>query len=440
MTTIAQYLGKATDCPACGHSHRVGVRAVQVSPTAIQELPELTARLGLDPRPIVVHDARTRAAAGVEVLQAFASRGTPCTEVLVPDPADGNPICDDITRDALRPRIPEHGLLVAVGSGVVTDLVKWIATDADRPFVAVPTAASMNGYTSSNIAPTIRRVKSLLPGKEAVALATTPQVLQRAPAAMTAAGLGDVLAKPVSTADWLLNRVLFGDYYCPVCADLIRDIEPVYMTAPEQIGSGSPAGIQALFEAIVLTGISMTMAGTSSPASGGEHLIGHTLDMMAMRDGCRHDLHGRQVGVATIFCAALYDAILARVPHTFRAGTTRTDPAFWQELAPAVEAKHVLKRQRQEQAAEALRHTVRWDDLCATLRTHYRPPEVIKDVLRRAGAAHRLADIGVPRERFLAAALHAHEVRERYTVLELARTVGVLPELAEDLVDRWLLA
>jgi glycerol-1-phosphate dehydrogenase [NAD(P)+] len=442
MKTIAQYLGKTTDCLACGRRHRVGVREVTLAATAIDDLPDLTDKLGLDRRAIIVHDVNTRAVAGVDVLRAFTEHARDATEVLIPQPpGGGDPVCDDRTREALRLRLPDQGLLVAVGAGVVNDLVKWIAADAGRPYVVVPTAASMNGYTSANIAPTINGVKCLLPGREAVAVVTTPQILQAAPTAMTAAGLGDVLAKPVSTADWMLNRILFNEYYCPVCADLIHEIEPVYMAAPEQIAAGTASGIEALFEAIILTGFSMTMAGTSSPASGGEHLISHTLDMMAIRDGCRHDLHGRQVGVATVFCAALYEEILRLSPPTFRSGVTHTDPTFWRGLTKGVEEKHVLKRQRQEQAADTLRNRAGcWEEIRATLPALYRPPQVIKDVLRRAGAAHRLADIGVSRERFVAAALHAHESRERYTVLELARCVGLLPDAAGDVVDRWLLA
>jgi glycerol-1-phosphate dehydrogenase [NAD(P)+] len=440
MKTVAQYVGTAMDCSACGRRHQVGVREVRLAPTAIGDLPDLIVRLGLDRQAIVVHDARTRAVAGTAVLNAFASADVEATEVLIPDPVGGgDPICDDLTRDALRPRLPAKGLLVAVGAGVVNDLVKWIAADAGRPYVVVPTAASMNGYTSANIAPTVKGVKCLLHGREAVAVVTTPQILQAAPAEMTAAGLGDVLAKPVSTADWMLNRILFNEYYCPVCADLIRDIEPAYMAAPEQIAARTTAGIAALFEAIILTGFSMTMAGTSSPASGGEHLISHTLDMMAARDGSHHDLHGRQVGVATIFCAALYEELFGHTPRTIRSGVTRTDPAFWQRFADVVEEKHALKRQRQEQAAHLLRQTPgRWEELRSALSVLYRPPQLIKEVLRRAGAAHRLADIGVSREHFIAAVLHAHEVRERYTVLELARSAGILPEAAGDLVDRWL--
>ena len=442
MKSVDRYVSTAADCSACGRHHQVRVREVRLADSAIAALPETIARLGLEREAVVVCDARTRAAAGADVLRAFGAAGGRHRDVLIPDPpAGGSPVCDDQTRDALRLRLPGTGLLVAVGAGVVNDLVKWIAADAGRPYVVVPTAASMNGYTSANVAPMIRGVKCLIPGCEAVAVVTTPRVLQAAPAAITAAGLGDVLAKPVSTADWMLNHVLFNEYYCPVCADLIREIEPVYMAAPEQLAAQTAAGIEALFEAIILTGFSMTMAGTSSPASGAEHLISHTLDMMALRDGCPHDLHGRQVGVATIFCAALYEAVFERPPARIRPGVTATDSSFWERFTEVVAEKHVLKQQRQQEAADLLRAAPgRWDAIRAAVSPLYRPPQVIKEVLRRAGAAHRLSDIGVTRDRFLAAVLHAHEVRERYTVLELARSVGVLPEAAGDLVDRWLLA
>lgn len=436
----AHYANRSFDCPRCGRRHAVSVREVMLDPGAIEAIPGLAARLGLGPDLCVLHDTRTRAAAGESVVETLRRHGFRTAEVVVPDPpGGGDPVCDDGTRDALAPRIPQGAALVAVGAGVVNDLAKWISSGAGTPYVTIPTAASMNGYTSANIAPMVRGVKCLLPGHEPAAVVTSPAILCQAPAPLTAAGLGDVLAKPTSTADWMLARVLFGDYFCPFCADLVREVEPLYLSSPEAIGARTEPGIAALFDAILLTGFSMTMAGTSSPASGGEHLISHTLDTMALRDGARHDLHGRQVGVSAIFCAALYEETLRRGPGPLRPGTTSPDPAFWRRFARAVEEKHAVKRARQLQAAERLRREPRvWDELCSAVAPLYRPPALIKDVLRRAGAAHRIQDLGLSRERFLEAVLHAHEIRERYTILELARTAGVLPELAEELADRWL--
>ena len=440
MNTVQRFLGQAVACQACGREHRVGVREALLSDDACERLPAVTAALGLPRGAVVIADTRTRAAAGAAVAEAFRRRDGSVTEIVLPDPpGGGGPVCDDHTRRTLDRAVPAEGLLVAVGSGVVNDLVKWMAVDTGRPYVVVPTAASMNGYTSANIAPTLKGVKSLLEGREPVAVVTSTAILRSAPAALTAAGLGDVMAKPVSSADWRLNHLVFDEFYCPFCADLIREIEPIYVQAPEAIALGRPEGLEALYEAILLTGFSMTMAGTSSPASGGEHLISHTLDMMASRDGLHHDLHGRQVGLGTLFCAALYQEVFRTHPGRFRSGQTRTEPMFWKGFADAVEDQHVRKRRRQTQAAERLnRESGLWDRLAREAGGLCCPPETVRRVLRQGGAACRLQDIGVSRERFIEAVDHAHELRERYTILELARSAGVLPERTPELVDTWL--
>ena len=68
-----------------------------------------------------------------------------------------------------------------------------------------------------------------------------------------------------------------------------------------------------------------------------------------------------------------------------------------------------------------------------------RKPEAIKSCLARAGAAHRLEDIGCSRERFLTALLNCFMIRGRFTSVDLAYAVGILPACAEEVVDRWLI-
>lgn len=441
MADIATLLGKTFVCRACGRTHSVTLREMLVADDALERLPDLCRRHMTGARVTLVADLRTRAAAGGETAEALRRAGFRVDELVLPDPAPGHsPVCDDHTRAWLEARLPPADLMLAVGSGVVSDLVKWIAGDRRLPYIAVATAASMNGYASSNIAPTIRGVKRLLYGSGPVAVVAVPQILQNAPATMTAAGLGDVLAKPISSADWRLNRLLFGEFACDFCMALIDKIEPLYTAEPEKLAPPCDRdAIGALFDALVLTGLSMSMAETSAPASGGEHLISHTLDMMSMLDGTPHDLHGRQVGLGTIIGAALYEEVLANERPTFAESATPTDPRFWGRFADEVEAEHAQKRVKAARAVAALQaNPALWASIRADLRPKLRSPHAVKECLRRAGAAHRLGDIGIGRERFLAALLHAHQIRERYTILDLARAVGVLPQRAEALVERWL--
>ena len=327
--------------------------------------------------------------------------------------------------------------LLAVGAGVINDLVKWFAWDRDLPYACVATAASMNGYASANIAPTIDGMKSLRSARPPRLILAAPAILQAAPYVLTTAGLGDILAKSVSATDWKLNQLLWGDYYCERSVALVGDIEPLYLDDPEGVRDRQRGSIEALFQGLLLTGAAMTMAETSSPASGGEHMLSHTLDMMSLVDGEPHDLHGRQVGIGTVVASEIYRRVLAIDEPVFHEPDAAIDRVFWGRLADEVEREHAGKRERLGQVAGLLSEPGAWDRLRAGLMGMIRLPEVTRECLRRAGGAYRREDVGCPRERLLAALDHSHEIRSRFTILDLARLVGVLPDASEDMVDTW---
>ncbi len=429
--------GKTFDCE-CGRTHSVQPGEVLYADDALDRLPGLCARAAGGRRAAVLADVRTRDAAGQDVTDALRQAGWQADTVLLEDPAPGaSPVCDDHTRRAIEPSLLEADLILPVGSGVISDMGKWIAVDAGLPFVAFATAASMNGYASSNIAPTIRGLKSLLYGRPPAAVVSAPPVLRDAPYQLTAAGLGDVLAKSVSSADWHMNHLLFGDYYCPRAVGLIARIEPMYLQHPQDLPAAKPQALEALFFALLLTGVAMTLAETSFPSSGGEHLISHSLDMMASVDFRPHDLHGRQVGVGTILTSELYRRILATESPRFVEVPEGVDRPFWGPVADNVAAEHAQKVPRLHEAREKLSQGDAWDRLREALAPMVRPPEKLRDCLARARAACSAEDIQCPPDRLLAALRHAHEIRSRFTCLDLGRLLGILPAAAEEIVDAW---
>ena len=434
----ADLLGQSIACE-CGKTHVIPIRAVIYGAGAISQLPAMLDRHLAGQRINLVADERTYPLIGRECETILNQAGRIVKAFIVPDDQHGGPVCDDITRDALCSRLSPCDGFLAVGSGTISDLVKWIACDAKLPYAVVPTAASMNGYASNNIAPSIRGVKRVLSGTVPCVIVANPCVIRQAPAKLTAAGFGDVLAKTVSMTDWKLNQLLFAEYYCPFCAQLIRELEPAYMEHPEAILAREPRAIEALFQALIYSGVSMTMAGTSAPASGGEHMISHVLDMTSAIHGVPHDYHGRQVGLGTIFACALYERVLALDAPRFQFRAEPTDTAYWQSLTAVVEKEHALKRRKAERAVQHLGTEPRlWDDLRSVLAPMTRTALNIKQLLNAAGAAHRLEDIGCTRDRFLAAALHAHQIRERYTIIDLARAVGIMPNAATEIIDQYL--
>lgn len=432
-------LGKTFDCE-CGKKHTVAVREVVYSEDAIQQAAAIISRHFKGKSSVIVADRRTYDAAGKAFADSLASHGWRIPALIIPDgPGGREPVCDDHTRDYILKKIPACDFHIAVGSGVISDLTKWISSETKKPYATVATAASMNGYSSGNIAPAIKGVKRLIYGAVPNVIMAVPSIVAQAPYKLTTAGLGDVLAKPVSITDWRVCNILFGEYFCPLCAGLITQIEPAYLNHPGDILKLKPAAIEALFQALVYSGLSMTIAGTSSVSSGGEHMISHALDSTALAQQTNHDYHGRQVGLGTIFACALYERILALEKPDFKLQTEPTTRAFWQTLAPIVEEEHALKRAKAAKAVELLTKKECWDNLRATIRQSVRKPSEIRDCLRSAGAAYRLEDIGCKRSRFLEAALNCHQMRERYTCIDLARATGIMPNAAAEIIEEYLL-
>jgi glycerol-1-phosphate dehydrogenase [NAD(P)+] len=184
----------------------------------------------------------------------------------------------------------------------------------------------------------------------------------------------------------------------------------------------------------------MTLVGTSAPASGGEHLLSHTLDMMAEVRGGTHDLHGRQVGIGTLLSAVLYERVLAVDSPVLRDLPARVDEKFWAmpSVVAAVAKQYEAKRPSRELVRQKIADGPLWDDLRTKLAGIVKSPAVIRDWLQRAGGAISIADIGCSRERIRDAILHMHEIRKRFSIVDLAWLVGILPDAVDDLIDQWL--
>lgn len=437
-----QLLGASFDCP-CGRHHAVPTEHLIYTAAAFQKLPEIAKEITDGSQYLIIADTRTFEVAGKGVASALKSANIEASCFIVPDGHGGTPATDDYTRDLILAETAPADLYISVGSGVINDLVKWIAFLRKKPYIAVATAASMNGYGSANVAATIDGLKVLFPAAAPKAVFVQPDILLGAPYELTAAGLGDVLAKPVSSADWKLNQFLFNDYYCQFAVDLLKDLEPVYLENPTKILELDAKGFQALFHALFYSSIAMTVTGTSSPASGGEHLISHTLDILAGRDDCSHDLHGRQVGVSSILMAALYERILAIDRPRFVEPPEQVDPQFWGSLTDVVAPEYEKKRARMKEVTELLSQPQKWQSLKAVLRANLIAPVRLKQCLQQAGAAHIFSDIRynskpLRRETFMAVVCHANQMRDRFTILDMGVLLDIIPKSIGGIIDSWV--
>ena len=432
-----ELLNKTFNCE-CGRTHSVPTRKLIYSEDALVHLPHMLGSLVDGRRIVLVADQRTFDIAGRHAREVLEETGWSVHQIIVPDAGHGSPVCDDTTHNWLNEKFPPADIALAVGSGVINDLTKWSAFEHDLPYAVFATAATMNGYTAANVAPTIKGVKTLFSALPPLAVFAVPSVIINAPFELTVSGLGDVIAKPVSTADWLFNHIFCGEYFCRYCSEIINSLEVYYFNRPQDIKTRQPATIEALFNALLYSGIAMTIIGTSAPASGGEHLFSHTLDMMSAIDGVAHDLHGRQVGIGTLFSAAIYERIFQIETPERLSFPPDIDSTFWGPLAKNIRPQYQQKKPMLKTICEKLTDIGTWQTFISAARQQVRSPDEIKSCLKTAGAAHTFADIGCTRKRLLDAVLHMHEIRKRPTIIDLAWILGILPGSANEIIDKWL--
>jgi glycerol-1-phosphate dehydrogenase [NAD(P)+] len=417
--------GKWLD-PDDGTPLRVPIRAIAIERTLAHTEANRVAALGLGRRLAVVSDRNTHAALAGRIERALAACAT-----VKPVSFDASPHADVATTELLREVCRGVDALVAVGSGTINDLCKYAAALDRKPYIVFATAPSMNGYTSASAAITVDGHKQSLPAAAPRGVFIDLEVLAGAPARMIRAGLGDSLCRSTAQADWLLSHRLLGTPYRSAPFALLAADEAMLFDAPDALFGGDIEAMRALARTLVLSGLGMTLAGGSYPASQGEHLISHYLDMFSPPERGVY-LHGEQVGVATLTMARLQQAMLgaAHRGSVPRASTGRSSCA-----ASATRSGVVLGRVHQEAsrsgrrggAGRARRRFVGRDPLGTGGGHRAGRADRARARARRMPATP--AAIGVMPEFYARAVRNARFLRDRYTFLDLADDSGRLAAL-----------
>ena len=435
------------DCK-CGVVHRIPTREIHLQPGSIDNLPDVINAHLTGQSVVCIVDANTWAVAGEKAVGMLRDLGKQVTIHHV-DRYSQSVHADQLEVDELAAVISkcEAGGLVAVGSGTINDFGKSAATATARPLITVATAASMNGYPSAISALTLEGVKITSPCNPPVAIIADPEVLGTAPATMTGAGFGDLLSKNASTADWITAHTLHGEYFCGFAAAVANEAVNRCIDNVDAIQKGLPEGLSILSDALMRSGIAMVIAGSSAPASGGEHLISHLWDMTAHWSGRNPALHGEQTAISTLISLRLYEKLLsldtadikqiiqckpeAETPGAFEDRIRSTFDDIAESILPFARQKYLDGPALQRRRQLILK---RWENIRRAVAPVVIPANTSRSHLKRAGAVYRAADIGVSEEELEFAYRNARWIRNRYTVLDLAAELGMLEKWCEDVL------
>ena len=402
---------------------------VDIGPGASSRFVDYIGRL--DRRSIrIVADSNTWAAAGERVASAAKAAGI---EVAVTIYGEEQLVAD--ARSVLKLLIEEEDgkrLFVAVGSGTITDIVRFVAQRTGRDFVSVPTAPSVDAYGSVVAPLVVDRVKRTVGASAPAAIFADTDILSRAPRPMIAAGFGDMLCKFSAVADWRLGALLWGESYDEEIARRALAAASSCVEAVESIGRARPEGLAVLMAALVESGLCMADAGNSRPASGAEHQYSHFWEMRLLREGRPPVLHGLKVGVGTLVAAGLWERLRS---------LSREDAARALASCPPrspEEERGIIRAVFGGEAAEIEAGQERFLSMTAEARRELGARilgdwERIRDIARgvpdAAETARLLAaarcpadprELGLGDEEIDLALRHAHYLRDRFTARKLS--------------------
>ena len=266
-------------------------RSVLVGAGVLDELGGVLTELHLDGPAHVVTSPTPASLVGAQVHAQLASS----TETVI-EQASGA-VVDRVVEAAAGATF-----LVGVGGGTPIDIAKLAADTIGCGFVSIPTAASHDGIVSGRSSLPDGQIRHSVAADPPLAVVADTTVLAAAPWELMTAGYADIVSNATAVKDWRLAHRVKDVEYSEYAAALSEMTAAMLVESAAVIRPGVEEAAWVVAKALVSSGVAMSIAGSSRPASGAEHLISHQLDRLAPGAA----LHGHQVGVAAIFTEYLH--------------------------------------------------------------------------------------------------------------------------------------
>ncbi|MBO4887889.1 MAG: iron-containing alcohol dehydrogenase [Firmicutes bacterium] len=432
-------------CCSCGRVHRADIRLLAVGPDILPSLPDQLDALSFA-RPFIVADANTYAAVGERVCRILNEKEIPYGTYVFPYRTSKLQPDEKAVQTVTGAFDPACDLILAAGSGTIGDICKAAATKLRIPQITVGSAPSMDGYTSASSSLELNHTKSSIPENAPIGVICDTAVMAEAPLRLIHAGIGDVLAKAHSLIEWKIAARVRGEEYCARIAALVRQAYERVANGMESAVRREEPGIRAVIEGLLLSGVCMTLVGTSRPASGQEHYFSHCWEMMAIARGEEYDLHGIYVGVGTILALRILEKLITLHPtlEHAEAAAELFNEAAWETRLRRVfgqTAESFIALEKKTQKNEKTRRMQRvrkilenWDELVRLIREDLPDIEALEEKMRRIGMPTRPADIGLSEQDVLDAFVCSRDTRDKYLTSSLIWDLGYMDEF-----EAWLI-
>jgi glycerol-1-phosphate dehydrogenase [NAD(P)+] len=284
-------------------------REVIVGKNILDKIGDICKRLGFSKSILVVMGLKTKEIVGhriVEILKA--------SEFAIDQFVANSLTLWDVR--AIEERIihMKPQVVMGIGGGSIIDIAKLSSARKDVSFISVPTTASHDGIASPLCSIKGLNTKYSILAHAPMAILADTSVIIEASHRFTASGCGDIVAKLTAVSDWKLAHKANGEYYGEYAASLALMSAKLVIENAQRIKPGGEDGLRVLLEALISDGVAMSIAGSSRPGSGSEHLFSHALDRIAPKPA----LHGEQCGLGTIMMAHLHNLNWGEIRETLK--------------------------------------------------------------------------------------------------------------------------
>ncbi len=343
----------------------------------------------------------------------------------------------------IEKNINSADLIITVGTGSITDLGKLAGYKYKIPVLSFPTAPSMNGFTSPVSAYIKDGVKITIPVFPCKYVYIDKDIISNAPIELIKAGFADSLAKSFANADWKISSIITGEKFCILPLKIVNEAEKKYISKGDLLLKRDKKVIKNLMDGLNLGGISMIIAGSSSPASGGEHLISHFLDMYScMRNIEPFAYHGLQVGTGVYISSLIYENLKKIDNYEIEKRLNKNKVDYEEKLRELTfifpKSKKILEKvfKKKLLVLDELRNKLpeKWDEIKKEAFSIVYSPDEIKKFLKSANCPVHLKEICDDEKLVYNSLFLSRFIRERLTILDIADEIGILKEIVSDYI------
>lgn len=270
-------------------------RDVAAGHDVLKQLPFIVTDLGISGNLLVLSGGHTMKTVGKKVIQLLKDFNVYSLEV-------GAITYDEIERVEGYAKSIDAALIIAVGGGRVIDTAKIVSYNIDIQFISVPTAASHDGIASSRASVSTEDGSVSVAAHPPLAIVADTGILSQAPRRLMAAGYADMVANYTAILDWELSKNKTGEKISEYAETLSMITAELMVDSAEKIKKFDENAAWIVMKALFASGVAMSIAGSSRPASGGEHKFAHMLEKLAPGKV----LHGEACGLGAIISMYLH--------------------------------------------------------------------------------------------------------------------------------------